>query len=73
MGVWCCMSCEYEYDEEVGSTATGIVAGTDFDTLPKDWRCPVCGLSKEHFQSEDMLRGESPIELADADDEEIEF
>ncbi|MEG3638769.1 rubredoxin [Magnetococcus sp. PR-3] len=73
MGVWCCMSCDYEYDEAVGSSATGAEPGTAFGALPEDWRCPVCGLSKAHFQNEDELEADAPIELAEADDEEIDF
>nr|CRH07338.1 Rubredoxin [Candidatus Magnetococcus massalia] len=73
MGVWCCMGCDYEYDDEVGSSATGVEPGTSFDSLPEDWRCPLCGLGKAHFMGQDELESDEIIDLAEADDQDIEL
>ncbi len=47
---WVCLECHYIYDPEKGDPDSGIVPGTDFMDLPKDWVCPQCGASKEDFE-----------------------
>lgn len=37
MGKYVCIVCGYEFDG-------------DFDNLPEDWTCPVCGVGKEQFE-----------------------
>lgn len=37
MAVYKCIVCGYEYEG-------------DFDSLPEDWTCPVCGVGKEQFE-----------------------
>jgi flavin reductase (DIM6/NTAB) family NADH-FMN oxidoreductase RutF/rubredoxin len=37
--VWVCDVCEYEYDGADGP----------FESLPDDWVCPICGVSKSQF------------------------
>jgi rubredoxin len=47
-----CNNCDWLYDQEKGdSNMIGgmIKAGTKFDALPNDWRCPVCRASKDSF------------------------
>jgi rubredoxin len=44
-----CTACDYEYDPALGDPEHGIPAGTAFEDLPEDWRCPVCGISKYAF------------------------
>ena len=44
--------CGYIYDEEKGEPATSTPAGTRFENLPKEWRCPICGASKDAFVHE---------------------
>ncbi|MBC8209360.1 MAG: rubredoxin [Desulfobulbaceae bacterium] len=44
-----CDICGYVYDPEVGDSAAGVDPGTDFDNLPEDWECPICGAGKEDF------------------------
>jgi len=29
-----------------------VKAGTDFSSLPEDWKCPVCGVSKSYFRKQ---------------------
>lgn len=44
-----CKICGYIYDPEVGDERSGIKAGTPFEDLPDDWRCPSCGAPKRSF------------------------
>jgi len=45
-----CTICGYIYDPEKGDSDSGIAAGTTFEELPSDWRCPQCGAAKEDFK-----------------------
>jgi len=36
-------SCMYSYTVEKGDPDHGIPPGTDFENLPEDWVCPLCG------------------------------
>lgn len=47
--------CGYVYCEELGSPVRGIAPGTKFSDLPSEWRCPVCGLSKDYFGSRNAI------------------
>lgn len=47
-----CELCGYEYDPRVGDEENGIDEGTDFEDLPADWVCPLCGASREDFAEE---------------------
>jgi len=44
-----CGVCGYIYDPEIGDPDNGVPAGTDFESLPDNWVCPVCGASKDMF------------------------
>lgn len=44
-----CMNCKYIYNPKIGNEVAGIAPNTEFDELPKDWRCPVCGERKDMF------------------------
>lgn len=46
---WECIICNWRYDQETGTPASGIAAGTRFEDLPHDWTCPDCGASKDDF------------------------
>ncbi len=52
MDKYVCDLCGYVYDPEVGDPDNGIDPGTDFSKLPDDWKCPICGASKEDFSKE---------------------
>ena len=43
--IWRCqmVNCGYMYDPDRGDKRHKIPAGTKFEDLPDDWRCPVCG------------------------------
>ena len=38
------------YNPKTGNEKAGIPPGTEFDDLPDDWVCPVCGESKDVFE-----------------------
>ena len=44
-----CEVCGYEEDEAVGDADNGIAPGTEFEDLPEDFVCPLCGVGKENF------------------------
>jgi len=44
-----CTVCGYVYDQETGDMEHGVKPGTDFENLPDDWVCPVCGATKDLF------------------------
>lgn len=48
-----CELCGYEYKPQVGDPDNGIEANTDFEDLPEDWVCPLCGAGKEDFTEEE--------------------
>lgn len=48
-----CALCGYEYKAKLGDPENGIEPGTDFEDIPADWVCPLCGATKEDFESVD--------------------
>ncbi len=48
--IYVCELCGYEYDPEEGDLENGIPEGTEFEELPEEWECPLCGASKEDFE-----------------------
>jgi rubrerythrin len=48
-GKWICKVCSMIYDPAEGDPDSGIAAGTPFEAIPDDWRCPICGASKKSF------------------------
>lgn len=48
-GKYVCTVCGYVYDPEKGDPEHGVPAGTKFEDLPADWRCPRCRQGKEKF------------------------
>ena len=47
-----CEICGYAYDPTVGEAERDVLLNTDFEDLPIDWTCPVCGASKDDFSEE---------------------
>ena len=45
-----CGVCKYIYNPKTGNEKAGIAPGTNFEDLPEDWVCPVCGESKDVFE-----------------------
>ena len=56
MTVYVCGICGYEYDPNRGDSENGIAEQTDFEELPDNWCCPMCGAAREDFEVE--VRGE---------------
>ena len=50
MTAYICALCGYEYDPHNGEPENGIAEGTEFEDLPADYVCPLCGASKEDFE-----------------------
>jgi rubredoxin len=51
-GIYKCSNCDWEYDETKGDSMMigGMIQpGTKFESLPNNWRCPVCRASKDSF------------------------
>ena len=48
-GKYVCSICGQVYDPAVGDPEHGIPAGTAFDDLPDDWKCPRCRQPKSAF------------------------
>lgn len=46
-----CAACGYVYEPQKGDDRSNIAAGTAFEDLPKNWRCPVCGAPTSRFQN----------------------
>lgn len=46
---WICRQCSMIYDPEYGDPDSGIAAGTAFEDIPDDWKCPICGATKKLF------------------------
>jgi len=42
--------CGYVYDPAEGDPENGVAPETDFEDLPDDWECPVCGADKSVFE-----------------------
>lgn len=45
-----CGICKYIYNPKIGNEKEGIPSGTEFEDLPQDWVCPVCGEKKDVFE-----------------------
>ena len=61
MLVYVCELCGYEYRPALGDVENGIDEGTDFEDLPADWLCPLCGAGKEDFAEESREDDEDDI------------
>ena len=49
MKKYVCNLCGYVYDEAAGDPDYGIAPGTQWEDVPEDWVCPLCGAGKEEF------------------------
>ena len=50
MKKYVCTVCGYIYDEAAGDPDNGVEPGTNWDDVPEDWVCPVCGVGKDQFE-----------------------
>ncbi|AKB18714.1 MULTISPECIES: rubredoxin [unclassified Methanosarcina] len=42
-----CSNCGYLYNPDLGDSSQSIAPNTQFEELPKSWKCPRCGASRE--------------------------
>lgn len=49
-----CIICGFIYNPEEGDPDSGIPPGTEFEDIPEDWMCPVCGVTKQDFKPIDL-------------------
>lgn len=42
--------CGYQYDPGMGDPVFGIPPGVDFEDVPEDYECPICGGIKDSFK-----------------------
>ena len=47
-----CTVCNYIYDPANGDPDSGIQPGTAFEDIPDNWKCPICGVTKDKFVKE---------------------
>jgi len=45
-----CKVCGHIYDPKEGDISGGIAAGTPFEDIPDDWKCPICGVTKKDYE-----------------------
>jgi len=50
MRKYVCSICGFIYDEAAGIPEAGFAAGTLWEQLPDDWRCPWCRAAKSEFR-----------------------
>jgi rubredoxin len=50
MKTYMCVICGWIYDEAKGWPDDGIAAGTRWEDVPLNWKCPECGAGKEDFE-----------------------
>lgn len=48
-----CELCGYAYDVKEGDPENGVEPETEFDEIPSNWVCPLCGASKDDFAEVD--------------------
>ncbi len=48
--VFVCSMCGFRYEEAKGSAKAGLSAGTAWETVPEDFKCPLCGCPKNIFK-----------------------
>lgn len=59
MKKWLCIICGLIYDEAEGWPKDGIAAGTRWEDVPDNWKCPDCGVGKSDFEMIE-IRVEAP-------------
>lgn len=50
MKQYVCNICGYIYDEAEGDPERDVAPGTNWDDVPHDWECPLCGAGKADFE-----------------------
>jgi rubredoxin len=58
MRQYICTICGYIYDEAAGVPERGITPGTEWENVPSDWTCPLCGAAKVAFDEKAEVKSE---------------
>ena len=53
MDKYVCTICGYVYDPAEGDPDNDVAPGTEWEDVPDDWECPICGASKDDFEKEE--------------------
>jgi rubredoxin-NAD+ reductase len=61
MKKWLCVICGLIYDEAEGWPKDGIAAGTRWEDVPEDWKCPDCGVGKADFEMIEVRAEAAPV------------
>lgn len=64
MRKWLCVICGWIYDEAQGWPKDGIAAGTRWEEVPEDWKCPDCGVGKADFEMIEITAETRPVPSA---------
>ncbi|GAB4291752.1 MAG: rubredoxin [Myxococcota bacterium] len=46
---WVCVNCGWIYDPEKSDPPRGFLPPMPFESLPDDWKCPICYADKDSF------------------------
>ncbi len=49
MKKYVCDACGWVYDEAAGYPEAGIAPETEWENVPEDFVCPLCGVGKDLF------------------------
>lgn len=72
MARYVCTICGYVYDEGAGIPSAGIPPGTKWESLPDDWKCPLCGAAKSDFRKqEDAPAAAAVSQVSDVEYKEL--
>ena len=52
-----CTGCGFVYDESRGDPNYPVAAGTTYEELPEDWKCPICAAPKAEFLEKTLAVG----------------
>ncbi|AMK15202.1 rubredoxin [Methanobrevibacter olleyae] len=52
MAQYKCSVCGYIYDTETGEERRNVPAGTAWEDVPEDFKCPLCGAVKKMFRKQ---------------------
>jgi len=54
-GTYECTQCQFVYNPQNGDPEAGVLRGTEFQDVPEDWLCPVCGADKQEFEEQGKI------------------
>ena len=60
-----CTCCGRLYEEAKGCPSTGVPAGTPWESVPAQWRCPDCGATRAAFESVELIYHRAYCAIAD--------